>query len=77
LQADFPSCFGAAVEWHWFAIDHAILLSPALVGFSNGDFQCGIGSSPFVESLKYFVESLTICVCIAVLRHIHPKAVVD
>ncbi|MCY2983976.1 MAG: hypothetical protein NTY15_10090 [Planctomycetota bacterium] len=33
MEADFPSCFGAAVEWHWFAIDHAILLSPALVRF--------------------------------------------
>ena len=54
MEADFPSCFGAAVEWHWFTIDHAILLSPALVRFTDCDFQSRIGNSPFFEALKHF-----------------------
>jgi hypothetical protein len=77
LKADLPCRSGATVEGHGLAIDHVILLSPAFVGFSNSDFQCGIGSSPFVESLKYFVELLLISWRVAMLRHIHAKAVIE
>lgn len=77
LEADAPRGAWIAIERHRSAINHAILLSPAAMGFANVDLQFGIGSSPLTELLADKSKSLHVLRRTSVLGDVHAKAVVE
>ena len=77
LEADFPGGSRVAAERHRLAIHHAVLLTPATMGFANVDLQIRIAGSPLADLLADDAKSLHVLRRTSMLGDVHTEAVVD
>ena len=77
LEADFPGRLRVAAERHWLAIHHAVLLTPATMGFADVDLQIRIAASPLAELLADDAKSLHVLRRMSMLGDVHTEAVID
>ncbi len=77
LEADFPGGSRVAAERHRLAIHHAVLLTPATMGFANVDLQIRIAGSPLADLLADDAKSLHVLRRTSMLGDVHTEAVAD